>query len=213
MTEPTTATALSSREDLGALLAEAAGRVHDLLAAEHPVPASRSYLLPVIGILAHTPQVVGKLNEQLERLADAPGPTTPAGLFALASYAAGLGWLSESLTDLTAAVERICDQADTAASAEAGTEEPAPQWDGVPELPVLQAAAEAANLPLDAYVQALSESLLAAERIDEACTEIAESLANDAALVLTAADVRLDEDPAGLPTLVRTLLARMQVTP
>jgi hypothetical protein len=54
--------------------------------------------------------------------------------------------------------------------------------------------------------------LLAAARITDACMEIASGLAEDAAYVLGEATdhVRIGEGPDSLPTLVRTLLARME---
>jgi hypothetical protein len=74
----------------------------------------------------------------------------------------------------------------------------------------VRAAAEAARLSPDRYVDALSRSLLAAARFTDACTEIAAGLADDAAHVLNdASPLQISEGgPDSLPALVRTLLAR-----
>ncbi|MFD6365934.1 hypothetical protein ACFWGM_02430, partial [Streptomyces roseolus] len=98
-----------SRTELAGLLTEAAQSVSGIVAAEYPTAASRSYLHPVLGPLSAGPRVVGELNDRLEGLVAAvPRPATPAGLFTLASYAAALGWLTESFTELTASVDQIC---------------------------------------------------------------------------------------------------------
>lgn len=101
--------ALLARADLADLLADAARRVSGILTAEYPTPAGRSYLHPVLGALAAGPRVAAGLNERLEDfLAGEPLPATPAALFTLASYASALGWLTESLAELTTSVDRIC---------------------------------------------------------------------------------------------------------
>ncbi|WP_328546295.1 hypothetical protein [Streptomyces platensis] len=64
------------------------------------------------GALSAGLQVVCELNDRLEGfVADEPRPTTPAGLFTLASYASALGWLTESLAELTTSVDQICTRA------------------------------------------------------------------------------------------------------
>ncbi|MFJ3937919.1 hypothetical protein [Streptomyces parvus] len=98
-----------TRAKLASLLTDAAHRVSGILTADYPTAASRSYLHPVLGALSAGPQVICELNDRLEGfVADDPLPTTPAGLFTLASYASALGWLTESLAELTASVDRIC---------------------------------------------------------------------------------------------------------
>ncbi|MFC8010371.1 hypothetical protein [Streptomyces cinereoruber] len=211
-----------SRTDLAGLLTEAAQSVSGILTAEYPTPASRSYLHPVLGALSAGPQVVGELTEHLEEFMAAElRPATPAGLFALASYASALGWLTESLAELTTAVDQICthvgiptDSGKLAFTAsEDGEEE-----DGFDfafsalELAAIGTAAEAAGLPPGDYVGVLSRSLLAASRITDACMEISSGLLEDAAYVLdeTADRIWTGGEPGGLPTLVRSLLARME---
>ncbi|WP_435127186.1 hypothetical protein [Actinacidiphila sp. bgisy144] len=208
-----------SRTELADLLTGAANSISGVLTAEYPTPAARSYLHPVLGALSAGPAVVGELTDRLEGFLDEPLPDTPAGLFALASYAAALGWLTESLGELTDTVDRICTQVGIP---DAPTEPaPLPQEDGtaetgfgfsVLELAAIRAAAETAGLTSSEYVQVLSQSLLAAARITDACMEIASGLAEDAAYVLGEAggDLRIGEGPDSLPTLVRTLLTRME---
>lgn len=209
-----------SRTELADLLTGAAHNISGVLTAEYPTPAARSYLHPVLGALSAGPVVVGELTDRLEGFLDEPLPATPAGLFALASYAAALGWLTESLGELTNAVDRICTQVGIPAA----PLDPAPllpQQDGtagpgfgfsVLELAAIRAAAETAGLTSSEYVQVLSQSLLAAAQITDACMEIASGLAEDAAYVLGEAggNLRIGEGPDSLPTLVRTLLTRME---
>ncbi|MEU0401864.1 hypothetical protein ABZ318_16775 [Streptomyces sp. NPDC006197] len=211
-----------SRTDLASLLTEAAQSVSGILTAEYPTPASRSYLHPVLGALSAGPQVVGELTEHLEEFMAAElRPATPTGLFALASYASALGWLTESLAELTTAVDQICTHVGiptdsgelTFTASEDGEEE-----DGFDfaftalELTAIRTAAEAAGLPPGDYVGVLSQSLLAASRITDACMEISSGLLEDAAYVLdeTADRIWIGSEPGGLPTLVRSLLARME---
>lgn len=203
MTTPLTTDALA------ALLTDAAGRIVQTVAAQYQAPASRSYLQPVLGPLAAGPRVVGELSGYLARLTDAPLPTTPAGLFALASYASALGWLTESLAALTADVERISTRAGTLALAEDPDMEKALHGTGA--LEALRGLAINADLPLGEYVAAVAESMLALESFTEACAEIADSLAKDAALVReSTGQVHFGDGPDSLPTLVRTLLAAME---
>jgi hypothetical protein len=209
------------RTELAGLLSDAAQRVSGILTAEYPTSPSRSYLHPVLGALAAGPQVACELNDRLEGfVADEPLPATPAGLFALASYASALGWLTESLAELTTAVDEICTRVGIP------TEPPAPAFAppaateqdsdfdfafSAQELAAIRTAAEAAGLPPDDYVGVLSQSLLAASQITDACMEISSGLLEDAAYILGEATdhVRIGDGPDSLPTLVRTLLARM----
>ncbi|MDJ0465742.1 hypothetical protein [Streptomyces sp. H27-C3] len=213
-----------ARTELADLLTEVAHRVSGILTAEYPTAASRSYLHPVLGALSAGPQVVCELNDRLEGfVADDPLPTTPAGLFTLASYASALGWLTESLAELTASVDRICTRVgipteppDLAFAARVSVEQNS-EFDfafSALELAAIRTAAEAAGLaPVD-YVEVLSESLLAASRITDACMEISSGLLEDAAYVLGEATehVWIGDGPESLPTLVRSLLARMEAS-
>ncbi|MEU9319562.1 hypothetical protein [Streptomyces sp. NPDC048295] len=214
----TTSRAPLTRTDLAGLLTEAAQSVSGILTAEYPTAPSRSYLHPVLGALAAGPRVVDELSDRLEEFVAAePRPTTPAGLFTLASYAATLGWLTESLAELTTAVDRIC----TRAGIPTEPRDPAvtaPDDKGFDfsfnalELAAIRTAAEAAGLAPDDYVAVLSESLLAASRITDDCMEISSSLLEDAAYVLDEATdhISVGDGPGSLPTLVRSLLARME---
>ncbi|MDT0464768.1 hypothetical protein [Streptomyces gibsoniae] len=210
-----------TRTELAGLLTDAAQSVSGILTAEYPTAVSRSYLHPVLGPLAAGPRVVCELNDRLEEfVADEPLPATPAGLFTLASYASALGWLTESLAELTTSVDQICtrvgiptespDPACAAAGVEQGSE-----FDfavSALELAAIRTAAEAAGLAPGDYVEVLSESLLAASRITDACMEISSGLLEDAAYVLDEATdhVWTGDGPDSLPTLVRSLLARME---
>ncbi|MFD9427314.1 MULTISPECIES: hypothetical protein [unclassified Streptomyces] len=212
-----------ARTELAGLLTDAAQNVSAILTAEYPTPASRSYLHPVLGALSAGPGVVCELNDQLERfLVDEPLPATPAGLFTLASYASALGWLTESLAELTTSVDRICTRVgipaeppDPALTTPAIAEQDS-EFDfafSALELAAIRTAAEAAGLPPGDYVEVLSQSLLAASRITDACMEISNGLLEDAAYVLGEATdhVWTGDGPDSLPTIVRSLLARMDV--
>ncbi|MFJ5074937.1 hypothetical protein ACIP8Z_10085 [Streptomyces sp. NPDC088553] len=210
-----------SRTDLAGLLTEAAQSISGILTAEYPTPASRSYLHPVLGALSAGPQVVGELNEHLEEfMAAEPRPATAAGLFTLASYTSALGWLTESLAELTTAVDQICTRVGIPAGAGElafATSEDAEEEDGfdfafsVLELAAIRTAAEAAGLPPGDYVGVLSQSLLAASQITDACMEISNGLLEDTAYILDETDrIWAGGEPGGLPTLVRSLLARME---
>ncbi|OCC11528.1 hypothetical protein [Streptomyces sp. PTY087I2] len=209
------------RTALAELLTEAAQNVSGILTAEYPTAADRSYLHPVLGPLSAGPQVVGELNEQFEEfIAAEPRPTTPAGLFALASYASALGWLTESFTELTASVDQICTRVGIPLEPRDPIAEPDDAAEGATsgfafsaqELAAIRTAAKAAGLPPDDYVEVLSLSLLAASRITDACMEVSNGLLEDAAYVLDEATdhVRLGDGPDSLPSLVRSLLARME---
>ncbi|MGW7710967.1 hypothetical protein [Streptomyces sp. NPDC054771] len=212
-----------TRTDLAGFLTDAAQSISGILTAEYPTAASRSYLHPVLGALSAGPRVVCELNDRLERFAsDEPLPTTPAGLFTLASYASALGWLTESLAELTTSVDQICTHVGIpteplapAASIAPDTAEPDDEFDftfSALELAAIRTAAEAAGLVPDDYVKVLSESLLAAAQITDACMEISSGLLEDAAYVLGEATdtVWIGDGPDSLPTLVRSLLARME---
>ncbi|MGW2657398.1 hypothetical protein ACWC1D_27530 [Streptomyces sp. NPDC001478] len=209
-----------TRAHLADLLTEAAHSVSGIVTAEYPTTVRRSYLYPVLGPLAAGPAVISELNVRLEELLAArPRPVTPAGLFALASYASALGWLTESFTELTVVADRICTRADTPAGARtpAAAGSKGARWDNAftaSERAAIRSAATPAGLAPGTYVEGLSESLLAAARFAVACAEISDGLLDDAAFVLDDAsdDVRTDDGPNGLPTLVRSLLARMETS-
>ncbi|MGW1052912.1 hypothetical protein [Streptomyces sp. NPDC002521] len=211
-----------ARTELAGLLTDAAQSVSGVLTTEYPTSASRSYLHPVLGPLSAGPRVVRELNDRLEEFViKEPLPSTPAGLFTLASYASALGWLTESLAELTASVDQICTRVGIPAEPpDPAFAAPSPTDRGdefyfafsAPELAAIRTAAEAADLSPGDYVEVLSRSLLAASRITDACMEISSGLLEDAAYVLGEATdhVRLVEGPDSLPTLVRSLLARME---
>ncbi|KND43851.1 MULTISPECIES: hypothetical protein [Streptomyces] len=209
------------RTELAGLLTDAARSVSEVLTTEYPTSAGRSYLHPVLGALSAGPRVVRELNDRLEEfVVEEPLPSTPAGLFTLASYASALGWLTESLAELTASVDQICTRVgipaeppDPAFVAPSPTDQD-DEFDfafSALELAAIRTAAEAADLSPGDYVEVLSRSLLAASRITDACMEISSGLLEDAAYVLGEATdhVRIGEGPDSLPTLVRSLLARM----
>ena len=210
-----------ARTELADLLADAAQSVSGILTAEYPTSPSRSYLHPVLGALSAGPRVVCELNDRLEGfVVDEPLPATPAGLFTLASYAAALGWLTESLAELTTSVDQICNRVGIPIQSDPSLapREPAAQADDFDfsfsalELAAIGTAAEAAGLPPGDYVEVLSRSLLAASRVTDACMEISSGLLEDAAYVLGEATdhVLVGDGPDSLPTLVRSLLARME---
>ncbi|GAA1890587.1 hypothetical protein [Streptantibioticus ferralitis] len=219
----------ATRAELAELLDEAAERISAILTTSYPTPTSRSYLHPVLGALSTGPQIIGELSDRLEALVAQPLPVTPAGLLAVASYASALGWLTESLGELTVAVERICTHvgipdtapnehapprsADETAQDSHAVSRPLEEVDFTAlELAAIRAAADAADLTPGDYVEALSQALRAASRITDACTEICEALLDDAAYIREeAADhIRIGAEPGSLPTLVRILLARMK---
>ncbi|KND38313.1 hypothetical protein [Streptomyces acidiscabies] len=209
-----------TRTELAGLLTDAAQSISGILVAEYPTPASRSYLHPVLGALSAGPQVVGELNDRLEGFFEEPLPASSAGLFALASYASALGWLTESLAELTTAVDQICTLVGIPADLpEAVLSAPDPSGDdefvfrfSALELAAIHTAAEAAGLTSGEYVEVLAQALLAASRITDACMEISSGLFEDAQYVLGEATdhVWIGDGPDSLPTLVRSLLARME---
>ncbi|MGQ4330703.1 hypothetical protein [Streptomyces hayashii] len=210
------------RTELAGLLTDAARSVSEVLTTEYPTSAGRSYLHPVLGALSASPRVVRELNDRLEEfVVEEPLPSTPAGLFTLASYASALGWLTESLAELTASVDQICTRVGIPSEPPDPafiTHSPAEQDDefdfafSALELAAIRTAAEAAGLSPGDYIEVLSQSLLAASRITDACMEISSGLLEDAAYVLGEATdhVWIGEGPDSLPTLVRSLLARME---
>ncbi|MEU9851036.1 hypothetical protein [Streptomyces sp. NPDC047985] len=212
-----------SRSELADLLADAAQSVSGIPTAEYPTAAARSYLHPVLGPLAAGPRVVTELNDRFEGFVAAePRPATSADLFALASYASALGWLTESFAELTASVDEICTRVGIPTEPSApiavvsGGIERDDEFDfafSALELEAVRNAAEAAGLAPNDYVEVLSQSLLAAARITDACMEISSGLLDDADLLREASDrPRLGDDPGSLPALVRSLLARMEAT-
>ncbi|MFE2207252.1 hypothetical protein [Streptomyces rubiginosohelvolus] len=212
-----------TRSELADLLTEAAQNVGGIPAAEYPTAAARSYLHPVLGPLAAGPRVITELNDRFEGfVATEPRPAGSAGLFALASYASALGWLTESFAELTSSVDEICTRVGIPKEPRApivaapGRTERDDGFDfafNALELEAVRNAAEAAGLAPDDYVEVLSQSLLAAARITDACMEISSGLLDDADLLSEASDrPRLDNDPGSLPALVRSLLARMETT-
>ncbi|MFJ2158136.1 hypothetical protein [Streptomyces sp. NPDC087856] len=209
-----------ARSEMADLLTDAAQSVAGILTTEYPTAINRSYLHPVLGALSAGPQAACELNDRLEDfVADEPLPSTPAGLFTLASYASALGWLTESLAELTTSVDQICTRVgiptqpqDSPSSSTAKRNSESDLTFSTAELAAIHTAAEAAGLPPGDYIEVLSESLLAASRITDACMEISSGLLEDAAYVLDEATdhVRIGDGPNGLPTLVRSLLARME---
>ncbi|MFB6603569.1 hypothetical protein ACFCXR_25975 [Streptomyces noursei] len=168
--------------------------------------------------------MVCELNRSLEDfVANEPLPATPAGLFTLASYASALGWLTASVAELTTSVDQICTRVGIPTEAPDPTfAAPASVKQGTEfdfafsalELAAIRTAAEAAGLAPGDYVEVLSESLLAASQITDACMEISNGLLEDAAYVRGKATDRVwtGNGPDSLPTLVRSLLARMEAT-
>lgn len=212
-----------TRSEMADLLTDAAQNVAAIPAAEYPTAAARSYLHPVLGPLAAGPSVITGLNDRFEEFVAAePRPAGSAGLFALASYASALGWLTESFTELTSSVDEICNHVGIPTEpcapivAPTGGTERNDEFDfafSALELEAVRNAAEAAGLAPADYVEVLSLSLLAAARITDACMEISSGLLDDADLLRKASDrPRLGDDPGSLPALVRSLLDRMEAT-
>lgn len=212
------------RAELAELLTGAAQSISGILSAEYPTPAARSYLRPVLGVLSAGPRVVGELTDRLESLFAEPLPASSAGLFTLASYASALGWLTESLVELTGTVDLIPGQIDAVteavlASAEApgpaGAQELFVDFDVYftdEELDGLGDAAAAAGLTVEAYAAAAGLAHAAALNFQAACAEITSGLSEDARYIQAEATgyTSTGEGPGSLPTLVRSLLARME---
>ncbi|MBM9508019.1 hypothetical protein [Actinacidiphila acididurans] len=211
--------------DLAELLTGAAQRISDLISAEYPAPVGRSYLRPVLGPLSAGPGIVGELTERLEGLFAEPLPTSSASLFILASYASALGWLTESLVELTETVALVPGLLDTVTEAVLNhSEVPGPhrveeliqdfaalftddEWNS------MLGAAEATGLPAEAYVITAGVVSAAALTFRTDCEEIASGLREDASYVATQAPGRAatGEGSGSLPALVRSLLARMEM--
>ena len=216
---------LLERAELAELLTVAAQSISGVLSTEYPTPTARSYLRPVLGVLSAGPRVVGELTDRLEALYTEPLPATSAGLFTLASYASALGWLTESLVELTTAVDLIPGQIDSIteaviAGAEApglaGTDELFEQFDvsfTYEEPDGLVEAADATGLTVEAYVAAAGLAHAAARTFHVACAEITSGLHEDARYVQAEAmdHAATGEGPGSLPTLVRALLTRMDM--
>ncbi|NEA37698.1 hypothetical protein [Streptomyces sp. SID11385] len=213
----------SDRALFADLLTDAAQEVSRVFTADYPTTASRSYLYPALGPLSAGPRVVDDLTKRLEDFLAESLPSTPLGLFTLASYASALGWLAESLAELTTAVEGICALVGLPTSSNpAPTSVPSPDLPGLDELKdagepelfldALQAAADDADLTPPVYLHALTASLLAATTMSNDCTEIMDGLIDDAALLLSNSTdhVWSGDGSEGLPTLVRSLLARIE---
>ncbi|WP_316527514.1 hypothetical protein [Kitasatospora brasiliensis] len=205
-------TTTPTHADLALWLVEAAEAVSGIATARHTAPPSRSHLHPVLGPLTAGPKAITALADRLEHLQAARLPTTPASLFTLASYVSALGWLTESLADLTQAVDALVTEAGhpTADDGDSGFNlaDSAPQ----DRQAIATLAAEAA-LPPGLYLRLLGRALLARAEFTEACSEIIGALTEDAHRLLdeSVSAVRLDGDgPDSLPTLVRTLLARLE---
>ncbi|MFF3069199.1 hypothetical protein [Kitasatospora sp. NPDC057936] len=204
--------------DLATWLAEAAEAVSGIATTEHTAPSSRSYLHPVLGPLTAGPKVITKLAWRMEDLLDARLPATPAALFTLASYASALGWLTESLADLTQAVDCLTVEVGLPSDATATAPGEVPDFDLSAYAPqdrqAITALATEAALPPGLYLQILGQALLASTEFTDACTEIITALTKDAHRLLDeeVSFVRLGgEGPDSLPTLVRSLLARMEM--
>ncbi|MFF4927091.1 hypothetical protein ACFY4B_41575 [Kitasatospora sp. NPDC001261] len=207
--------------ELATWLVEAAEAVSGIVTTQHSTPLSRSYLHPVLGPLAAGPEVLTALADRMEDLLDEELPTAPATLFTLASYASALGWLTESLSELTQTVDTLATMAGLP-----------PRPGAAPTVPgelegfdlsgytpsdretVTTLAAEAA-LPPGLYLQVLGRAEGAASDFTEACMEIVGALTEDAHELLkeSVSFVRLGGNgPDSLPTLVRSLIARMETT-
>ncbi|MBD0692440.1 hypothetical protein [Streptomyces sp. CBMA123] len=204
-------TTAPTHADLALWLVEAAEAVSGIATARHTAPPSRSHLHPVLGPLTAGPKAITALADRLEHLQAARLPTTPASLFTLASYVSALGWLTESLADLTQAVDLLVTEADQADDdGDSGVDLSAYAPQDRQAITVL--AAEAA-LPPGLYLRLLGRALLACAEFTEACAEIIGALTEDAHRLLdeSVSAVRLDgEGPDSLPTLVRSLLSRLE---
>lgn len=213
------------RAGMAALLDRAAHSISGILASEYDTPTSRPYLRPVLGVLLAGPRVVAELTEQLEELVAQPLPASSGGLFTLASYASALGWLTESLVELTTTVDLIPALIDSVTQAVLGSAQEAEtegtedlfkdfdvfftdeQWDTV-------ADAATAGLTVEGYVAAAGLAYAAALTFRTDCAEITSGLHQDAARVATESSLdhtATGQDPGSLPTLVRSLLTRMEM--
>ncbi|MFE4972852.1 hypothetical protein ACFRAR_12140 [Kitasatospora sp. NPDC056651] len=205
-------TATPTHTDLAVWLVEAAEAVSGIATAQPPASPSRSHLHPVLGPLTAGPKAINALADRLENLLEARLPATPASLFTLASYVSALGWLTESLADLTQAVDALVAEADHPADDDGASDVDLSAFAPQDREAIAALAAEAA-LPPGLYLQLLDRALLARAEFTEACAEIIGALTEDAHRLLdeSVSAVRLDgEGPDSLPTLVRSLLTRME---
>ncbi|MFJ9841707.1 hypothetical protein ACIRYZ_14790 [Kitasatospora sp. NPDC101155] len=212
-------TTAPTHADLATWLVEAAEAVAGIVTAQHSTPPSRSYLQPVLGPLAAGPDVVGELAFRLEDLLTEEYPATPAVLFTVASYASALGWLTESLAELTQVVDLLCTRAGLPGTADAGAGS-ASEVAGfdmtaysTADQQAIVALADEADLPPGLYLHVLGGALVACAAFAEACTEITSGLFEDARELMdeSVSAVPLGgEGPGSLPTLVRSLLSRME---
>jgi hypothetical protein len=196
--------------ELARLLEDAAGQVRSILTATYPTPANRSYLHPVLGVLASGPRVANILGDQIDVLIERP-LESPAELLTLASLASALGWFTESLSTLIHDVDTICTQA--------GLPVTEPEREAAPlttthpglstvELDSVRAASTICDLSPTRYAEALASALRTGARMDTECTEIADGLLEDAVQVAHSSGLPAGEGTDSLPRLVRTLLAR-----
>lgn len=206
-------TAPAPPTELARLLEEAAGQVRSILTAAYPTPANRSYLHPVLGMLASGPRVAGVLGDQIDALIERP-LESPAELLTLASLASALGWFTESLSTLVRDVDVICTQVGLPATEP--DHEAAPLTVAQPglstiELASVRAASAICDLSPTRYAEALASALCTGARMDTECTEIADGLLEDAVQVADSSGLPAGEGTDSLPHLVRTLLARTGV--
>lgn len=214
------------RAEMAELLDRAARSISGVLTAEYDTPTSRPYLRPVLGVLLAGPRVVAELTDRLEALMAEPLPASSGGLFTLASYASALGWLTESLVELTTTVDLIPGLIDSVTQAVLGSAQEAEaegtedlfkdfdvfftddQWDTVTD------AAATAGLTVQGYVAAAGLAYAAALTFRTDCAEITSGLHQDAAYVATESSLdhaATGQGPGSLPTLVRSLLTRMEM--
>lgn len=208
-------------------LTGAAHRISGILTSEYATPTGRPYLRPVLGALSAGPRVVAELTDRLEALVAEPLPVSSGGLFTLASYASALGWLTESLVELTTTVDLIPSLIESVTQAVVGGAEEAADADGAGDLfkdfdvfftddewDTVSEAADAAGLTVEGYVAATGLAHNAAVTFAADCAEITAGLRQDAAYVATAPSLdyaATGEGPGSLPTLVRSLLTRMEM--
>lgn len=209
------------RAELAELLTGAARSISGILTTEYATPTSRSYLRPVLGALSAGPGVVSDLTGRLEALVTEPLPTSSTGLFALASYASALGWLTESLVELITTLDLVPGLVDSVTEAVVGSAD-SPDLSGAfedigaffsdAEWDTLSAAATDAGLPAEAYVAAAALAHAAALTFRTDCAEITAGLRQDARYIWAEAPdyIPTGDGPGSLPTLVRSLLTRME---
>jgi hypothetical protein len=196
--------------ELARLLEDAAGQVRGILTASYPTPANRSYLHPVLGVLASGPRVAKALGEQIDVLFERP-LESPAELLTLASLASALGWFTESLSALIGDVDALCTRAGLPVAELNGDAAPptaSPPGLGTVELTPVRAASTLCDLSPTHYADALAAALRTGARMDAECTEIADGLLEDAAQVADSSGLPAGEGTDSLPRLVRTLLSR-----